>query len=82
MLSLGLGWVKVIPGFGTEGHEGVAFGIILSLIPLSSMAADCFDMAGRDYKIDRISCVLYHGKNHDLKLMRLGVILLRVMDQA
>jgi hypothetical protein len=23
MLSLGLGWVKVIPGFGTEGiHEG------------------------------------------------------------
>lgn len=33
-------------------HEGVAFGIILSLIPLSSMAADCFDMAGRDYKID------------------------------
>ncbi|MBP3153896.1 transglycosylase SLT domain-containing protein, partial [Klebsiella pneumoniae] len=32
--------------------KGVAFGIILSLIPLSSMAADCFDMAGRDYKID------------------------------
>lgn len=31
--------------------KGVAFGIILSLIPLSSMAADCFDMAGRDYKI-------------------------------
>ncbi|HBU4544391.1 TPA: lytic transglycosylase, partial [Klebsiella pneumoniae] len=26
--------------------KGVAFGIILSLIPLSSMAADCFDMAG------------------------------------
>ncbi|ELT5700109.1 TPA: lytic transglycosylase, partial [Klebsiella pneumoniae] len=25
--------------------KGVAFGIILSLIPLSSMAADCFDMA-------------------------------------
>ncbi|HBZ4310155.1 TPA: lytic transglycosylase, partial [Klebsiella pneumoniae] len=24
--------------------KGVAFGIILSLIPLSSMAADCFDM--------------------------------------
>ncbi|MDM9542042.1 lytic transglycosylase, partial [Klebsiella pneumoniae] len=23
--------------------KGVAFGIILSLIPLSSMAADCFD---------------------------------------
>ena len=32
--------------------KGAAFGIILSLIPLSSMAADCFDMAGRDYKID------------------------------
>ena len=62
--------------------KGVAFGIILSLIPLSSMAADCFDMAGRDYKIDPDLCVLYHGKNHDLKLMRLGVILLRVMDQA
>ncbi|MCQ0982341.1 lytic transglycosylase, partial [Klebsiella pneumoniae] len=27
--------------------KGAAFGIILSLIPLSSMAADCFDMAGR-----------------------------------
>ncbi|HBV4238315.1 lytic transglycosylase, partial [Klebsiella pneumoniae] len=26
--------------------KGAAFGIILSLIPLSSMAADCFDMAG------------------------------------
>ena len=32
--------------------KGAAYGIILSLIPLSSMAADCFDMAGRDYKID------------------------------
>ncbi len=53
MLSLGLGWVKVIPIWhGGEFMKGAAFGIILSLIPLSSMAADCFDMAGRDYKID------------------------------
>ncbi len=62
--------------------KGVAFGIILSLIPLSSMAADCFDRLAGITKLIRISCVLYHGKNQDLKLMRLGVILLRVMDQA
>ncbi len=62
--------------------KGVAFGIILSLIPLSSMAADCFDMAGRDYKIDPDLLRAISWQESDLKLMRLGVILLRVMDQA
>ena len=32
--------------------KGWVLGIALSAISLSSMASDCFDMAGRDYRID------------------------------
>ncbi len=54
MLSLGLGWVNVIPAFGPGGRtmKGMALAFALFSISSSSMAADCFDMAGRDYRID------------------------------
>ncbi|VTN48642.1 Uncharacterised protein [Klebsiella pneumoniae] len=62
--------------------KGAAFGIILSLIPLSSMQQTALIWLAGITKLIRISCVLYHGKNHDLKLMRLVVILLRVMESG
>lgn len=54
MLSLHLGWVNVIPASGPGGitMKGMALAFTLFLFSSSSMAADCFDMAGRDYRID------------------------------
>lgn len=54
LLSLVLGWVNVIPALGPGGEnmKGMVLAFALFLISNSSMAADCFDMAGRDYNID------------------------------
>lgn len=53
-MSLGLGWVNVFPVIGLGGKimKGMALAITLLLFSDITSASDCFDMAGRDYKID------------------------------
>lgn len=53
-MSLGLGWVNVFPviGLGGKTMKGMALAITLLLFSDITFASDCFDMAGRDYKID------------------------------
>ncbi|MDK7645703.1 lytic transglycosylase, partial [Klebsiella aerogenes] len=53
-MSLGLGWVNVFPAIGLGGKimKGMALAITLLLFSDIISASDCFDMAGRDYKID------------------------------
>lgn len=53
-MSLGLGWVNVFPviGLGEKIMKGMALAITLLLFSDITSASDCFDMAGRDYKID------------------------------
>lgn len=53
-MSLSLGWVNVFPIIGLRGKimKGMALAITLLLFSDITSASDCFDMAGRDYKID------------------------------
>lgn len=53
-MSLGLGWVNVFPVIGLGGKimKGMALAITLLLFSDITSASDCFDMTGRDYKID------------------------------
>lgn len=54
MLNPHMGWVNVFPGNDPEGYHVKKILIIAALLLIStpSWGEDCFDMAGRDYRID------------------------------
>ncbi|PAL46706.1 lytic transglycosylase [Escherichia coli] len=53
-MSLFVGWVKLLPWNGTRGVRMRKWLLTICLLLINNFcfAADCFELAGRDYKID------------------------------
>lgn len=80
LLSMELEWVKLLPDDYARGKLMYKWLLSVLLVLMSTVvhAADCFDLAGRDYKIDRIYCGRFHGRNPVTGLMPSVLIRLRI----
>lgn len=83
-MSLGLGWVNVFPVIGLGGKimKGMALAITLLLFSDITSASDCFDMAGRDYKIDPDLLRAISWQESHFKIDAIAAILSQVMGQV